>query len=99
MKFNKQDINHSKNLLKALGKGKWELEGAEVTWFSGILQWFAKLQRDIEMEVMGDEAVESARMAAQAKTNDHSLPVMPKPLEDPVKMDIANSPSKTKKSK
>lgn len=83
MKFTKNDLSHSRNMLKVLGKGKWELEGMEILAFADMMRWFANLQRTIEMELSAEEAAEKAKLEEQQKLN--SGMIEPKPVENPVK--------------
>ena len=91
MKFIKQDLAPSRNMLKALGKGKWELDGMEIMAFSQMMQWFASVQKAIELEVAKDEEDAKKLEAQQA-----SPIVIAKPTEDPIKQNIAKSPRKSK---
>lgn len=79
MKFTSKDLGPSRNMLKALGKGEWRLEGMEVLAFADMMKWFAALQKTIEMEVEMEvaKAEEQKRLAEQ--------PLVPKEVSDPVK--------------
>lgn len=83
MKFSKNDLSHSRNMLKALGKGEWKLDGMEVLAFADMMRWFASVQKAIEMEVSTDEAAEKAKIEQQKKLAEGVLE--PKPVEDAVK--------------
>ena len=61
MKFTKADLSHSKNLLKVIGRGKWELEGMEILAFADMMRWFNIFQNKMELEIVQDEAVEKAK--------------------------------------
>ena len=67
-------------MLKALGKGKWELDGIEILAFSEMMKWFSSLQKAIEMETARDEE-EAKKAAAQAAAPVPSA----KPVENPIK--------------
>lgn len=83
MKFTKNDLAPSRNLLKALGKGEWKLEGMEILAFADMMRWFAGLQKSIETELAAEEAAEKAKAEEQAKLNSGVL--APKVVEDPIK--------------
>lgn len=83
MKITKVDIVHSKNMLKALGRGKWEMEGMEILAFADMMRWFASLQNKMEVEVADEEAKEKFRLEEQKKLAENKIE--PKPLEDPIK--------------
>ena len=91
MKFTKQDLAPSRNMLKALGKGKWELEGMEIMAFAQMMNWFASIQKAIEQDVArdeeGDEKAESQKVAPIPEA---------KSVENPIKQNIAKSPKKAK---
>ena len=61
MKFDRKDLNHAKNMLKALGKGEWKLDGMEILAFNDMMRWFATLQQKMESEIVADEALVSAK--------------------------------------
>lgn len=44
MEFTKQDQNHCDNLIKALRKGTFNLEGLEVLALADAMRWLGKLQ-------------------------------------------------------
>jgi hypothetical protein len=92
MKITKQDLAPSRNMLKALGKGKWELDGIEILAFASMMQWFAALQKKIEEEV----ALEEARAKAEAVEKEKlaSGVLEPKPVESPIKPIDANKKNK-----
>jgi len=96
MKFTKNDLSHSRNMLKVLGKGKWELDGMEILAFSDMMRWFANIQRTIEMELSAEEAAEKAKIDEQQKLNSGVLE--PKIVQDPVKS-IDPPKTTTKKAK
>jgi hypothetical protein len=94
MKFSKQDLAHSRNMLKALGKGKWELDGMEILAHAQMMNWFASFQKKVEE----DAVLQDAMAAAEAKKAEDATK---KPLEpkNPV-LDIAKpAPDSTKVSK
>jgi hypothetical protein len=91
MKITKADLAPSRNMLKALGKGKWELEGMEIMAFAQMMQWFSGIQKAIEIEVTRQD--EDAKRAEAQKES----PILEaKPVEDPIKHDIAKPPRKSK---
>lgn len=49
--FIKDDLAHSQNLIKALGKGKFELEGLEVLALSDAMRWLSKLSQAISQNL------------------------------------------------
>lgn len=67
MKFNKIDLGHSRNMLKALGKGEWKLDGMEILAHSDMMRWFSHLQKTIELELSQEEANEKSRAAEEEK--------------------------------
>lgn len=81
MRFTKADLNPSRNMLKALGKGEWKLDGMEILSFAEMMKWFSSLQRAIEIEL----AAEDKLAAEQQKLNDPNKPLDPKPVEEPIK--------------
>ena len=83
MRFTKADLSHSKNLLKALGRGKWELEGMEILAFSDMMRWFNGLQNKIEMELIQEEAQEKAKAEEAKKLAEGKM--IPTPVEDVIK--------------
>jgi hypothetical protein len=91
MKVTKNDLAPSRNMLKALGKGKWELDGMEIMAFSQMMQWFANLQRAMETEI----AEEEEKLKKDAEQAAAPIPVAT-PVEDPIKHDIVKSPKKSK---
>jgi len=94
MKFNKIDLNHSRNMLKVLGKGEWKLDGMEILAFAEMMKWFSSIQKTVELEVSQDEA--DARRVETQKV----LPILePKPVEPPIKSIDAPKPVKKFKDK
>jgi hypothetical protein len=90
MKFNKVDLNHSRNMLKVLGKGKWELDGMEILAFSDMMRWFSGVQRAMELEITQEEA-EAKRVIESTSILDA------KPVEQPIKsIDVSKATKKTK---
>lgn len=51
MKFEKGDLVHCKNLVTALKKAKFEVEGLEVLALSDVYKWVSNLQQNIEQEL------------------------------------------------
>lgn len=49
--FIKDDLNHSQNLIRALGKGKFELEGLEILALSDAMRWLSKLSQAIAKDL------------------------------------------------
>ena len=97
MKFTKVDINHSKNMLKVLGRGKWEMEGMEILAFADMMRWFASLQNKMETEVLEEEAREKAQLEEQKRLAEGKMEI--KPLEDPIKpLDLPVAPMSKPKS-
>jgi hypothetical protein len=95
MKFNKNDLIHSRNLIKALGKGKWELEGLEILAFADMMKWIGNLQKNIETDLTSEEAAEKAKIEEQQKTDSGTL--VPKVIENVVKpMDVSKGIKKVK---
>jgi len=96
MRINKTDITHSRNMLKALGKGEWKLEGIEILAAADMMRWFAGFQKAMEIEINNEEIAEKAKAAEQERLNKASLE--PKPVEDVVKpMDVPKVKSGSKK--
>lgn len=95
MKFTKNDLGPSRNMLKVLGKGEWKLDGMEILAFAEMMKWFAGLAKGIEMELMAEEAAEKAKAEEQAKLNSGIL--VAKPVEDLVKP--VDAPKVSKKQK
>ena len=81
MRFTKADLNPSRNMLKALGKGEWKLDGMEILSFADMMKWFSSLQRAIEIELAAEEKL----AIEQQKINDPNKPLEPKPVEQPIK--------------
>ncbi len=79
MKISKTDLNHSRNMLKVLGKGKWELDGVEIMAFSEMIKWYTSLQKQIE-EIVAIEEIRAREEAAKAK-EDAAKPDI-KPIEE-----------------
>jgi hypothetical protein len=91
MKFTKQDLAQSRNMLKALGKGRWELDGMEIMAFHQMMQWFSFIQKNIEIEAAQEEE-DAKAAAAQA-----AAPIpQARPVEDPMKHNVAKPPKKSK---
>jgi hypothetical protein len=99
MKFSKNDLAPSRNMLKALGKGEWKLDGMEILAFAEMMKWFSIIQRTIESEVADLEMQEKMRAEEQKKLAEGKIE--PKPLEDPIKPLDGASPrvAKTKSKK
>ena len=101
MKFTKADLSHSKNLLKVIGRGKWELEGMEILAFADMMRWFNIFQNKMELEIVQDEAVEKAKAEEQKRIDEGKL--IPKPVEDvvkPIDLPVVTAPEeKRQKSK
>ena len=96
MKFTKDDIAQGKNLLKAISKGKWDLDGMEILAFGNMFRWFGNLQQKIEAELLEEEAIEKEKVEEQKRLNDGRL--IPKPVENITKpIDTPAVKSKTKK--
>jgi len=95
MKFTKADLAPSRNMLKALGKGEWKLDGMEILAFADMMKWFGTLQRTLEQELAAEEAAEKAKAAEQQKLNEGVLE--PKAVEDPIKLMDPIKKVKTKK--
>ena len=91
MRINKTDITHSRNMLKAFGKGEWKLEGMEILAFSDMMRWFASFQKAMEVEISNEEALERFKAEEQERLNKAAL--NPKPVEDVVKPVDVPSPS------
>lgn len=72
MQFTKQDVNHLKNLLRALNKGQYTLDAEEIMAFSEMVKWAVALTKIAEAQVLEEE-----RKAKQ--------PLVPVPIESPVK--------------
>lgn len=53
--FNKQDIVHLENLIKALRKAKFELEGLEVLALSDVFKWVSNLHQKIAEDIKAKE--------------------------------------------
>jgi hypothetical protein len=51
MKFEKGDLTHCQNLVRALTKAKFEVEGLEVLALADVYKWVSNLQRTIEQEL------------------------------------------------
>jgi len=83
MKVTKIDLSHSRNMLKVLGKGEWKLDGMEILAFSEMMRWFSGVQKNIELEVMQEEASEKIKSAEQDKLK--AGVIQPKPVESPIK--------------
>ena len=83
MKIIKTDITHTKNMFKALARGKWDLDGMEILAFADMMRWFEKFQNTMEAEVIREEAQEKARLEEQKKLNEARIE--PKPVEDIIK--------------
>lgn len=47
MKFNKQDATHADNLIRALKKGQFNLEGMEILAFAEMMRWVSNLHQII----------------------------------------------------
>ena len=54
MKFTKADLTQSGNLIKALRKGQFTLDGMEVLAFSDVMRWVSQLHKVIENQVIED---------------------------------------------
>jgi hypothetical protein len=91
MKFNKIDLNHSRNMLKVLGKGEWKLDGMEILAFAEMMKWFSHIQKTVELEVAQDE-VDAKRVEAQKTSS-----LEPKPVVPPITS--IDGPKTAKKSK
>jgi hypothetical protein len=87
MKINKTDLSHSRNMLKALGKGEWKLDGMEILAFAEMMKWFSNLQKAIEMEIAQEEANERARAAEMEKLK--AGVIVPEEVQSPIRpMDV-----------
>jgi len=51
MKFTKQDLYQVENLIKALNKGSFTLEGVEVIAMAEVFKWVGKLSSSIKLEI------------------------------------------------
>lgn len=60
MEFTKSDVIQAKNLLFAIKKGKYELDGEEVMAFGQMMTWLAKLITTIETNIVSTATSESA---------------------------------------
>lgn len=69
MEFTKQDLAHIANLMKALGKGEFKLDGNEVLALGEVFRWVAKLHQSIaaEVQVAEQKAKEAAENADKMK--------------------------------
>lgn len=57
MPFNSQDLTHVENLLRALKKAKYELEGLEVLAMAETMRWVSsKLVPEIKVQIQKDMA-------------------------------------------
>ena len=98
MKINKNDLAHSRNMLKVLGKGEWKLDGMEILAFAEMMKWFSGIQKAIEMEISQEEAAEKAKAAEMEKLKAGVM--APKEVVSPVvPMDTAPAPAAPKKTK
>lgn len=51
MPFTSEDLAHCDNLIRALKKGKYELDGMEIIAMSDVFKWVSRLRTTIETEI------------------------------------------------
>lgn len=73
MEYNTQDLNHCDNLIKALKKGTFQLEGLEVIALAEAMRWLSKLNG-----IMAAAVTEAAKPAVTV------APVVPPVTPAPV---------------
>lgn len=49
--FNQEDLAHADNLVRALKKGKYELEGMEVLALADAMRWLSRLTKVITIDL------------------------------------------------
>jgi hypothetical protein len=82
-------------MLKVLGKGEWRLDGMEILAFGEMMRWFSNIQKNIEQEIVAEEAVEKFKAEEAQKLKEGKLE--PKPVEDVIKP--INAPPVVSKTK
>lgn len=77
MNFNKSDLLHSQNLIRALKKAQHTLDGTEVLAMAEALRWFAQLAK----------VIEDSANAPATKINEIKSPIS-EPVKESVKKSI-----------
>ena len=77
MEFTKHDLANSTNLMKALGKGEFKLDGNEVLALAEVFKWVGRLHQTIQFEVEASE-LKKKKEAEQAEKPLTELIVEPK---------------------
>lgn len=81
-KFNQQDLNQIKNILIALRKAKYEVQGEEILAFGQAVRWISGFHDEVEKELKAPPSV--VETVAKATT----LPVEPSKQKKPFKKEI-----------
>lgn len=90
-RFEKRDVAQCENLIKAIKKAKFELDGMEVLAFAEVMRWVNGLYNKIQAEVQLAEAPK----ALVVKDLVPPITEAPKSVENPVK--LAGTPKKNRK--
>ena len=59
--FTKSDKEHCENLIRALKKGNFSLEGMEVLALADVFKWVSALSKRIDVDLASQAAVASAQ--------------------------------------
>ena len=80
MDFTKVDLVHAENLIRALKKAKFDLDGMEVLAFAELFKWVNKLFYGIQKEVQEKEVGRPDLVVKEPKDKIEGLskPVTPK---------------------
>jgi hypothetical protein len=65
VKFNTIDQSNCENLVRALKKGKFELEGLEIIAMADVFKWVTRLHATIQSEIAADAAASTALAKAE----------------------------------
>ena len=79
MQFDKRDLAHCENLIKAVKKAKFELDGMEVLALSDVFKWLSGLYSRIQKEATPQE-VKPQITAPKEMTS--PIAEAPKPLKE-----------------
>lgn len=83
MEFTKQDLLQAENLIKAINKGSFTLEGVEVLAMAQAMKWLGQLQAVIKM------SLEPPQVAQPKEVKD--------PITPPVPVQATSKPKASKK--
>lgn len=99
MKVNRNDLTQMENLMKALKRAKFELEGLEVLALADIFKWFSKFGQMMQIDIQQQEEQEKKASQPLMPIEQKNTLVESPPEPQPAVKQQPQKASQAKKSK